>query len=114
MIIRLISGEEIRAAFQEVETESLLVSVDGNPRALPKREVAKITTAGRRAGALWKGALVGAGIGAAIGVAVRKDPDNELGARVAPIALAGWAGIGPCVQAAAQRRIVLYRAPGVD
>lgn len=112
MIIRLVSGEEIRGAFREVGSDSLLVTVAGSPRTLPKSEVAKITTAERRAGRLWKGALIGAGIGTVIGLIGAKGED--MSAVIIPLAAAGWAGIGLGVQAIAQSRVTLYQASGVD
>jgi len=116
MIIRLVSGEEIRGAYQEVAADSLLVTVDGRPRTLPKAEVAKITTAELRTGPLWNGPLIGAAVGGIVGaISVSGDNlDSDAGQIVIPLGIAIGAGIGLGVDCAFQSHITLYKAPGVE
>ncbi|RPI28638.1 MAG: hypothetical protein EHM61_04365 [Acidobacteria bacterium] len=111
MIIALVSGEQIRAVYQEVGADSLLVTVDGSPRTIPKPEVAAITTAQRRSDSLINGALIGAGIGLAIGLMGMRDED--LNAAIVPLAAGVWTGIGLGVDAAVRTKTTLYKAPGV-
>lgn len=116
MIVTLTSGDEIRAMYQEVGTDELVVAVDGSQRALPKPGIAKITTAERRTGPLWNGPLIGAAICgtiAAIGVAAYPDRDSDMWGFV-PIWAGIGAGIGLGIDAAVQSRITLYKAPGVE
>ncbi len=63
MIITMSSGDVIRGEYQEVGDEELLMTVEGESRAVPKSAIAKITTAERRTGPLWNGPVIGAAVG---------------------------------------------------
>jgi len=115
MIITLLSGEEIRGAYQEVGAEALLVTVGGASRDLPKSGIAKITTADRRTGPLWNGPVIGAAIGGGIPLIAAAGVEHPDGIEIVALfgALIG-AGIGLGIDAAYQTRITLYKAPGVE
>lgn len=115
IIVTLTSGEQVEGTYQELGGESLLMTVAGAPRNIPKSGIAKITTAGQQ-DSIWNGALIGAaagGIAAAVAVGTyskNEGGNNNLWIAVPLCAGAGLAaGIG--VDSAFQGRETLYEAP---
>ena len=115
MIITMSSGDVIRGEYQEVGDEELLMTVEGESRAVPKSAIAKITTAERRTGPLWNGPVIGAAVGGGLAgiVAAGLHESEGAAAAIGLCALIG-AGIGLGADAAYQTRITLYQAPGVE
>ena len=117
IIVTLTSGEQIEGTYQELGGDSLLMTVAGAPRNIPKSGIAKITTAEPQSDSIWNGGLIGAaagGIAAAVAVGTYNANEGENNYLWIAVPLCAGAGlaVGIGVDSAFQGRVTLYEAPG--
>ena len=116
--VELKSGDRLEGQFEELSPSGLLLRTGSAQAAIPRADIARITT--READRLRNGVLLGAAIGgAAIGGGVMAEhaigPASDLNIfGVAMFALAGTAlgaAIGLGIDSIAKKEVVLYQAP---
>jgi hypothetical protein len=114
--IHLQDGKTLKGTIQEANADGLTLIQGSAVRQVKKTEIAEVTTASRRKGALW-GAITATAITAPImaataGYTLDKNHPT-VGDRLGMAALAGlwWGGIGAGVGAATGASNVIYRAP---
>jgi hypothetical protein len=118
IIVTLMTGDILECSFVRLLADSLIVSTpDGEEREYSKDNVARITTADKRADDLNNGLLIGAAIAGipsglvAIGcLAAKTCTGSQVGVAL-PIYVGIGAGIGLAVDAGIKDYETLYEAP---
>jgi hypothetical protein len=118
IIVTLMTGDRVECCFGRLLADSLIISTpDGKEREYSKANVARITTADKRADNLTNGAAIGAlssgipsGLVAIACLAAKTCTGSQVGV-VLPIYVGIGAGIGLAVDAAIKDYETLYEAP---